>query len=88
MSSEIIEGNKAIANELIFTTASGEVIPLGNVDYIGQLVKPWSWGYHIHLKSGTAIFVGTSYEYGKWKDDRDKLVKKLEAYINNQSKQG
>jgi hypothetical protein len=57
------------------------VIPLDNIDYIGNVERPYEWGYKVHLKSGSYAWIGYNDHSDYIRDDRKKLIEKLKNYI-------
>ena len=66
----------------VHESINGEIIPLENIDYIGQIERPYEWGYKIHLKSGSYTWVSRNDNRGYAVDDRNKLIEKIKDYIH------
>lgn len=66
----------------VHESINGEIIPLENIDYIGKIERPYyEWGYEIHLKSGSHLWISRNDVRAYAEDDRKKLIEKLKNYI-------
>lgn len=72
-----------MSEENVYTTISGHIIPLGNIDFIGPLERPYEWGFAIWTKSANKIWVGRNDSYSDAYDDRGKILKKFSDYLNS-----
>ena len=75
--------NQTKPNKL-FTTCRNQVIPIGEVECIGDLVtgRIEDDHYIIYLKSGREIWVNHGRNYESLRDCRKSLIKELENYIS------
>jgi len=64
-----------------FSETENKLFPLENIDYLGQIERPYEWGYKIHLKSGSYTWVSRNDVRAYAEDDRKKLIEKLKNYI-------
>lgn len=68
--------------QLFHTTCNGNIIPLENIDFIGDIDRPYSFVYNIHMKSGNKAQV-VSNDYPKISDCRKKLVAAFQLFVTN-----
>lgn len=64
---------------------NGLVFPLENIDYIGEIERPYEWGYKVYLKSGAKMWISRNDVRAYASDDRRKLILKLKNYISNKT---
>jgi hypothetical protein len=70
---------------MIHETINGQIIPLENIDFIGHMERPYTWGYKIYLKSGNQVWVGKNDFYTDADEDRKSLSQKLEYFLASKS---
>lgn len=71
--------------ELLHTTCANQVIPIENIDFIGELEigQICDDNYKVHLKSGSIVNVSKARERDTLVQDRKNLVQKLTMYIQS-----
>jgi len=68
--------------ELIHITYRGQIVPLENIDYIGDLEtgNMWDDSYKIYLKSTNIVNVSSGRNYSELSSCRKSLITKFTAY--------
>lgn len=64
----------------IHETIDGKIIPIENIDYIGEIERPYEWGYKVFMKSGNSLWVRKNDSKIYIDDCRNKLIEKLKNY--------
>lgn len=64
----------------IHETIDSQVIPIDNIDYIGQIERPYTWGFKVYLKSGREVWVSKNDSYNDAYTDRKLLIEKLKVH--------
>jgi hypothetical protein len=64
----------------VHITTNNKIIPIGNIDYIGDIERPYEWGYKVFLKSGKEVWVSINDSSQHARECRNKLIEKLKNY--------
>jgi len=66
----------------IHETINNQVIPIENIDYVGNLERPYEWGFSIYLKTGNKIWVSRNDSYADANNDRKLVIQKLKEHTS------
>jgi len=64
----------------IHETTDGKIIPIENIDYVGEVERPYEWGYKVFMKSGSYLWVSKNDSRHYIVDCRNKLIDKLKNH--------